>query len=97
MSNEPTTENSIGMRGFNRTGREETTKEVLRPQSSPALLRRNMALIAVTVVAVFIVGFLAYQRSGLSINDILKTDDHGSFGTGAANQKRDFDNQDTGK
>jgi hypothetical protein len=97
MSNEPPTENSIGMRGFNRTGREETTKEVLRPQSSPALVRRNMALIAVTVVAIFIVGFLAFQRSGLSFSDIFKTDDHGSFGTGAAQQKRDFDDQDTGK
>ena len=98
MENKPTaagtsTENSIGMRGFNRTGREETTTQVLRPQRDPALLRRNMALIAVAVVAFLVVGYMAFERSGLSFADIFKADERGSIGTqpGRAEQERKYD------
>jgi hypothetical protein len=98
MENKPTatgtsTENSIGMRGFNRTGREETTTQVLRPQQDPALVRRNVALIAVAVVAFVVGGYLAFERSGLSFADIFKSDEHGSFGTASdrAQQERKFE------
>jgi hypothetical protein len=98
MENKPTTtagtptENSIGMRGFNRTGREETTTQVLRPQRDPTLLRRNIALIAVAVVAFLFVGYMAFERSGLKFSDIWKTDEQQkSFGTQAEQQDRKYD------
>ena len=56
----------MGLRSFNRTGQENTTTEVLRRASTPADRRRNALLIVVALVAIVIMGALAYQRSGLS-------------------------------
>jgi fructose-1-phosphate kinase PfkB-like protein len=84
-------ENSLGLKAFNRTGRDDTTREVLRQHVSPAVKQRNAVLIAIVVVALGCVGYLAYDRSGMSFADIMKQEESNSFGTGADKVQRRFD------
>jgi hypothetical protein len=72
--------NSLGLKAFNQTGREDTTHEVLRPKVDPGVRRRNAMLVAAVIAAAAIATFVAYQRSGLSL--IPRGDETGaSFGT----------------
>jgi hypothetical protein len=60
-------ENSMGLKAFNQTGREDTTHEVLRPKVDPSVRRRNAMLVVAVIAAAAIATFVAYQRSGLSL------------------------------
>jgi hypothetical protein len=73
------TENGLGLKGFNRTGREEAAAEVLRPKQDPAVVRRNILLIGIVLIAFCVMGYVAYQRSGLSF--IPQASSGGGFGT----------------
>jgi len=81
--------NSLGLKAFNQTGREDTTHEVLRPQVAPAVRRRNAMLIAAVVAAAAIAIYFAYLRSGLSL--IPPTQEGSSFGQ-AAEHAQDTEN-----
>jgi hypothetical protein len=74
------TQNSLGLKAFNQTGREDTTHEVLRPKVEPGVRRRNAMLVAAVVAAAAIATYVAYQRSGLSI--IPQVDENSSHSIG---------------
>jgi multidrug efflux pump subunit AcrB len=57
---------SLGLKGFNQVGREDSDNEVLKQQVDPAHRRRAAALIAVVLLLICVVSALAFQRSGLS-------------------------------
>ena len=74
-----------GFKAFNNTGRDDTTTQVLRPQRSPQETRNRMALIAVVVLGVLLLGFVAYQRSGLSLIPSSNEEGGHTFAPGAQN------------
>jgi hypothetical protein len=78
------TENSMGLKSFSSTGRDEAAVEILRPKTDPAVMRRTLLLIAVVIIAVLIMAKVAYQRSGLDF--IPKADSGPSFGGGHSDQ-----------
>jgi hypothetical protein len=89
--------NSLGLKAFNRTGREDTTTEVLRPKTDPAVARRNMGLIALVIVAFLCASYFVFLRSGLDLRSI--TAETGkSFGTASdeASSKQNFDDKGSG-
>ena len=55
-----------GFKGFNRTGREDTTEEILRPTVDSGTRAKYAALIAVVVILLGVVGFMAFSRSRLT-------------------------------
>ena len=57
---------SSGFKGFNKTGREDTASVVLRPQVDAASRQRYALLIAVAVVLIAVMGYVAFSRSHLS-------------------------------
>lgn len=63
----PAATSESGFRGFNRTGREDTTSDVLRPQAAPGLLLRRAIMLGIVVVLLAIVGYLAFSRSHLTL------------------------------
>lgn len=83
--------NSLGLKGFNQTGRNDTTTEVLRTKTNPAVARRNMALIAIAVVALCISFYVVFRRSGLDLRSIMAPEGN-SFGHGHSEQN--FDKKD---
>lgn len=80
--------NSLGLRSFNQTGREDTTTEVLRPKTDPTVARRNMGLIAIVVVAFLISSYFVFLRSGLDPRSIAAPTGK-SFGSGHTEQNFD--------
>lgn len=70
----------MGLKSFSSTGREEAAVEILRPKTNPAILRRNLLLIAVVIIAALVMANIAYQRSGLSF---IPTPDEGSSFSGS--------------
>ncbi|MDX1933432.1 MAG: hypothetical protein SFU56_12555 [Capsulimonadales bacterium] len=83
--------NSLGLKSFNQTGRNDTTTEVLRPKTDPAVVRRNFILIGLVVVAFLAAAYFVFQRSGLDWNSIAN-DPSSSFGHGRTEQH--FDDKD---
>lgn len=59
--------NSLGLKGFNSVGREDSTYERLKPQISAEQRNRNFLLVSIVIVLLVVVGFLAFKRSGLSL------------------------------
>ncbi len=54
------------LKGFTQTGG-EAAREILKPQRDPAYMRKAVVLSIVVFVAMFLLGFLIYQRSGKSL------------------------------
>ena len=65
---------------FNQTGREESAREVLKPQVDPNVRRRNAVIIALVIVGVVVIGVLSFARSGLSFRDVF-SEPKSSFGS----------------
>lgn len=78
---------SLNLKAFNTTGNDDTTAEVLRPQASPEAKKRSAALIGLVTVALFVLLYVAYQRSGLDL--IPSADDHKSIGQSASQAEQD--------
>lgn len=73
---------TLGLKAFNQVGREDTTTEVLRPQRDPGANLRIAVGIVVAVLALSIIGYISFSRSGLSL--FPKEDGNGrQFGPGA--------------
>lgn len=83
--------NSLGLKAFNQTGRDDTTNKIIRPKVDPQVRTRNMMLTAVVVVGMCIALYIAFIRSGININDITR-EDTGGIGMGASKVKQSFDN-----
>lgn len=81
-----TSNNSLGLKGFNNVGREEGSTVILRPKVDPAVTRRNIFLIGLVILAFCLIGYVARQRSGVPF---IPTDDaHGPSLGEAAQQQR---------
>ena len=80
--------NSMGLKAFNQTGREDTTHEVLRPQVAPAVRRRNAMLIVAVIAAAAIAIYFASLRSGLPL---IPHEDENSHSFGQPQQAEKFD------
>lgn len=89
-SAEPTT-NSLGLKAFNKTGREDTTTEIIKPQADPKVQQRNLLLIAVVIVAFVVAGYITFERSGLNLHDIFNDEKQTSFGTAPNAVRRNVD------
>jgi hypothetical protein len=74
-----------GFKSFNNTGRDDTTTQVLRPQRSAQANKNRLVLIAVAIAAIFLLGFIAFQRSGLSLFPSSNEEGGHSFAPGAQN------------
>ena len=72
---------SLNLKSFNSTGNDETTTDVLRQHVSPATKRRNATMLFVVALAVALLGYVAYQRSGLAL--IPQAETGRSFGSAA--------------
>jgi hypothetical protein len=79
--------NSLGLRAFNATGREDTTTDIIKIKQDPKRTQRNFALIAVVVVAFIIAAFITFERSGLKLDEIFSDDPRGHIGTHQEQQK----------
>jgi hypothetical protein len=79
-SNKPDSGSSLSGLKFNSTGREDTTVEVMKVQRDPAAGKRTLAIIAVVVLGLTVLGVLSFQRSGLKIGDALNQNSGHGFG-----------------
>jgi len=62
-------DSSSGYKSFNATGGEdEVTTKILRPKADPAILIRRIAMVAIVVVLLGVIGVIALQKSHLSLN-----------------------------
>ncbi len=78
-SKQPSGGDSLSGLGFNQTGREETAREVLKPQRDPAAGKRTVAIIAVVVLCLVALGAMTLQRS-VKPSEVFKNDDsHAQF------------------
>jgi hypothetical protein len=83
----------MGLKGFNQTGRNDTTTEVLRPKTNPALAQRNAILIVIVILAFALSSYFVYTRSGLDLKTILNDPGH-SFGAKASESVEDPEKSD---
>lgn len=81
--------NELGLRAFNATGRDDTTTNIIKTKQDPKRMQRNIALVAVVIVAFVIAAVITFQRSGLKIDEIFSSEHGASFGT--VEEKRNFD------
>lgn len=79
--------NSLGLRAFNATGREDTTTNIIKTKQDPKRTQRNVALIAVVIVAFMIAAVITFQRSGLSLDEIFSEEQGSHFGGQQMQQK----------
>lgn len=81
----------LGGLRFNQTGREETAREVLRPQRDPAAQKRAAGIIALVILGMLALGVISFARSGLKLSDVTRTDQGPQFGPQGGNpdQARD--------
>ena len=56
-----TSENSLGLKGFNQVGTEEGHLEILKPQGDPAHRRKTVALLSVVVLLLGVIAALAFR------------------------------------
>jgi hypothetical protein len=82
--------NSLGLKSFNATGREDTTTNIIKTKQDPKRVQRNVALIAVVIVAFMIAAVITFQRSGLTIDEIFSEEKGHSFG-GPRQEQQKFD------
>ena len=92
----PAPSGNMGLKAFNQVGQEEGTTEILRPKVSAAVRQQAIVLIAIVVVLIGVVGFMAFQRSGLPL--IPKEDANGkTFNPGERPEVPRDDAPDTGR
>ena len=66
---------------FNQTGREDSAREVLKPQVDPSVRRRNAVIIVMVIVGITVVVGLSFARSGLSFKDVFSDRQQPAFGS----------------
>jgi hypothetical protein len=81
---------SLGLKAFNQTGRDDTTTKIIRPKTDPKVRNRNLLLTAVVIVGMCVAVYIAFQRSGLTWEEITR-EGGSSFGTAPGKEKRSFD------
>ena len=80
-SSATTPTNSLGLRAFNATGRDDTTTNIIKTKQDPKRTQRNMALIAVVIAAFIGAAVITFQRSGLKWEEIFSEEQGKSFGS----------------
>ncbi|GAB4453596.1 MAG: hypothetical protein OHK0029_06770 [Armatimonadaceae bacterium] len=91
QSDSPPT-NSMGLKAFNQTGREETTTNIIRPKKDPKVQQRNILLTVAIVIFFVVAAGIAFSRSGLNLNEIFSAESGGTFGTAEVQQNFESDN-----
>ncbi len=79
--------NSLGLRAFNATGRDETTTHIIKTKQDPKRILRNIALVAVVIVAFVIAAVITFQRSGLKLDEIFSDESQTHFGAPRKQEK----------
>jgi hypothetical protein len=82
--------NSLGLKSFNATGRDETTTNIIKIKQDPKRTLRNVGLVAVIIVAFVIASIITFQRSGLKLDEIFSEEHGPSFG-GPRQEQQKFD------
>jgi|GEM_PF-2840750 hypothetical protein len=87
--------NSMGLKAFNQTGREETTTEIIRPKKDPKIQQRNAILTVVLIVAFGIAASLAFIRAkenGLDLKQVFSDEERRGFGAEMPKENFNTDN-----